>query len=979
MPTAADIAAGRKANALPSAKRNPFDDVERDANPFDAFDGDAGKRTAADYGGMTVRAVGRGVAGLRDTLDSAVNPLSQPLRMLDQAAALGDLVTGKGSMADFAHAGQGQGDASRQMIDSAADKARLPRPSTSGEQLYSAAVEGGVQGLAGGPAGEGRAIIGNLVRDIVSGGAGGGTTEAARQAGAPAPVQFLAGLVAGGGTAAGIDNAAVAAGAARSAVPAAVRDAASPFVAAVSKDASERQAAGVLAGRASDPEAARIALEAPAEIVPGSKPTTFQQTGDMGLGALEREVQTRSPTQFAERRADQNTARTSALSEIQSGADPNDVAKALKAQFDELDTATQEHVDAVRADAQAKAQAVGGAGNVEDYGASVRAALNDAENAARARERGLWRAVDPDGDLTGNVSPTASAAKEITGKISKTAKPMAGEEAAIFDVASSLPAISPVSHLIDLRSRVSTEMRNELMANGNSPSYARLTQLRGAIQDNLANTISLKVAQDDAAVARGTMPVDDALATHLKNWTDEFYSHRTAARTGDQGGDRGIAGRRSSGVSGVRGAEGQAGRSSDGTSSNPGLSGDAPSFDAAAAGRLEAATEATKARARTFGSQPVSSAVARAGTADQFKLPDGRVASRFFHPGPSGFGDMQALFSAAGEATARPVIEDYAAHSLRRAAAREDGVLDPAKYARWKAAHADALRALPADARAKFETAAKAGDALTEASAARNAQLKDAQAGAIGKIMGLSSSEDVTRTVGQILTGRTAAADMKELVRATAGNPMARQGLRQAVADFITGKLIGNTEAGTSGTAQIKADAYQTFFRQNRGALNLVFKPAEVEMMDAVARDIQRAKRSENAVRMPGNSNTAQDVLGATKGRPLPGGKTILDALGAGVGSLGGPFGAIGGFLSAHLLQNLRAAGIARVDELVTTAMLHPEIARELLRKAPPTPHPAATRKLTFELHRLAGVGAAAAGSQGDNGQSRAAAVKAVE
>ncbi|WP_426009964.1 hypothetical protein [Caulobacter sp. DWR2-3-1b2] len=60
-------------------------------------------------------------------------------------------------------------------------------------------------------------------------------------------------------------------------------------------------------------------------------------------------------------------------------------------------------------------------------------------------------------------------------------------------------------------------------------------------------------------------------------------------------------------------------------------------------------------------------------------------------------------------------------------------------------------------------------------------------------------------------------------------------------------------------------------------------------------------------------------------------------------------------------------AGIARVDEFVTTAMVHPEIARELLKKAPPSPHPAATRKLIFALHRMAGVGAAA-GATNDRG-----------
>lgn len=298
------------------------------------------------------------------------------------------------------------------------------------------------------------------------------------------------------------------------------------------------------------------------------------------------------------------------------------------------------------------------------------------------------------------------------------------------------------------------------------------------------------------------------------------------------------------------------------------------------------------------------------------------------------FEHMTALLKAAGNAVL-PVIERYAATTLRRAALKADGTLDPAKFATWQKAFKDALRALPPETRAKYASAAKASETLADAQAERAASLKAAQQGAIGKVMGLSSAEDVTRTVGQILNGRTAVADMKALAKATSGNPEARQGLRRAITDHIAAKFVSNTEAGTSEEGLIKADAYQTFIRNNRAALHLVFSPEEVRTMEAVAEDIQRAKRSQNAVKLPGQSNTPQDTNAVLQRIANGAGKSWLHILGGALGATHGPFGAAAGVLTAHLAQALRARGIARVDQLVSEAMLNPSLARELLKKAP--------------------------------------------
>lgn len=394
------------------------------------------------------------------------------------------------------------------------------------------------------------------------------------------------------------------------------------------------------------------------------------------------------------------------------------------------------------------------------------------------------------------------------------------------------------------------------------------------------------------------------------------------------------------------------------------LSGQTPTFDEEAKGRLDLATAATKEGKQTHGVEPIRSMMRDTGTKGQFVLPDGQVPSRFFHPGAKAFSDIQALVKAAG-AKVIPTLVDYAAMSLRRAAELADGTLDPTKFSRWRQAHADALRALPADVQAKFSDASRAAGAVREAQRARTVALKDAQQGALGKVMGLTEPEDVTKTIGSILRGRTAVADIKALAKATAGNPEARAGLRQAVADHISQTLIGNTEAGTTGVAQLKADQFQTFMKTATPALNLIFKPDEVALMKAVAADLQRANRSVNT-KLPGQSNTAQDLAALKKSPLAKHSKTLLTTLAGGLGlAAHGATGGFAGVFGLLVAEHLHSVGVSRIDQLVTEAMLHPAVARRLLANVPEGPKKgAAMEALGRGIVRSLAVSTAASSNQ---------------
>lgn len=745
-----------------------------------------------------------------------------------------------------------------------------------------------------------------------------------------------------------------------------VRSATDPVAASMSDAAARRMAARRVTQAATDPDLALSTLgQGHPELVHGSEPTTFQLTGDMGLGALERSASNRNPDLFNQRRAEQNSARLNVLGGIENNGNPNDLANYFRSQMRGFDQNLQAEIDALGSKARSSVTAIGGVKPAEAHGAAVRQVVQDAEDRARAFEHGLWTAVDPHGELTGNMTETATAAKDIAGKMAKAAKPMEGEEKEIFQSAQGLPPLSPVSELIALRSRLSTEMRIELGKNGRSPAYGRLSQLRGAIQDNLSNSIAHQVANDDAAVARGAIAPEDSAAARVQSWQNDFYAEK--ARADSAGGNGGIAAGRATEAIGPHGAAFSRPGGSGSASGDQGLSPDAPTFDAEAASRLKAATAATRERATTFGVAPVKAAIQKAGTQDVYRLPEASVPQKFFHPGPTGFQDMQSLYKAVGEESAIPLMTDFAASSLRRAALRDDGTIDPRRYATWASQHADALRALPSQVKSQFADAASASEAVANAAKSRQAALSEMEKGAIARVMNAESGDAVTKTIGNLLGTQNATAEMQRIANAAAKDPYAMRGLRQSVADYMQRKFISNTEAATSGEDVIRSDQLQTFLRNNRPALSTVFSPSEMDSLNAIARDLKRSNRSITAVKLPGGSNTAQDLYAVRKDTPVSNLRRFAIDLGFGglVGLHSGTAAGIAVGLGAHGIQLLRNAGIENANQLITRAMLDPELAKELLVKTPA--RGTLPRSLVNKLKSMATTSVAVSSTRGDN------------
>jgi hypothetical protein len=868
------------------------------------------------------------------------------------------------------------------------------------------------------------------------------------------------------------------------------------YIAPMTRGGQERAATKIVRSRAASsdlPE--RIAASEP--TLPGSRPTTFQATGDMGLGSLEREVATRNPADFQIRRGEQNQARVTALRGVQADGAPEAVAKTLRQQMStiEADTsaavakavdeartaatslggdrppesygvdlrrAAQPRVDAADAASRRTMDNMGGNLTPEVYGETLRAATVAAREAERQRMQQLWDAVEADGPM--GLAPTAmkNVATSIS-KLPKSAKPVAGEERAIVDVIKRYGNNVPLREVGALRSRISDAMRTEMDTNGRSQVWGRLSMLRKSVEKSIDDAIQGRVATQNAEVAAGTRAPENTLAQSLQASADEWM------RRGREAGQNSRTDTATVGAVGTAyapsalGADVSTGKVSGSAGRTIGLSGDAAPITPEAADRLRLATSEYRQFKQTFDQGPAGDITRNKGMASEYRIPEGKVPSRIFHsgptgfedvqsfrravgdqeslrvlqdyavsdlrrsverpdgsidparfqawrskyqdalrafpqldrqlgtaeqaaraveaarvvprdipdsmvparifhPGPSGYEDVEAFRAAVGDRAAFDTLQDYVASEVRRAAARPDGTIDPDKFRAWRARHRDALRSMPELDR-RFASAASATEAVDQVSLLRKQTMESAQEGALGRILKVESPEDVTRTIGGIFGRADSVQEMKRLAADVRSDPEAVQGLRRAVVNHMTERFIGNSEVGTSGVDALRSDQFQTFLKKNRAALGEVFNTHELSTLDMIAKDLKQANRSVTAVRLPGQSNTAQDLTSvAAADQTSPVWMKVMASTGTGAAGMisAGPEVGLVASVGTAAAMALRDAGLTKVDAIVKQMMLDPEFARAMLIRYPAKLSRKQSITLGQRIRRLAVIGPAA-------------------
>jgi hypothetical protein len=723
------------------------------------------------------------------------------------------------------------------------------------------------------------------------GGASGGTgTLAAEQNIVPVPdnlkpiVGMAGGLIGGAPVVAG-HIAATAGKAAYDALPALTE---------ASKDAKARASvAKEMQSAATDTSAARESLaDQPHEIVPGSTGTTGQIAGDTGLLGWEGAVRQQNPEAFNSRAAEQNAARVEHLDSVQPGGNstdlpaavktqrdiadkqsqaavdqlqeqhqaelakvkefqpngaPADVAAHFRDQRDALDRATQATVDRAETQAQTARDQIP-SGRPEDVGANLRAPAQEARNAAKERENALWKAVDPNGELAVSMGPLQSTAKAVYGDMTKAGEAgLSPAEKTLNGVIAGFKPVESFKELTDLRSLVSSKMREELQTSGRTPAYGRMSQLRSGIENAIDGAVENRAVQQTHAVNQGQLSPEQTMAAAVQRQINEWRSAKEQAAGSDFGGEAPTASSgRTSSISGPSRTAGKGSGRSDDVAGDQGVS-LTPNFDEAARDRLTAASEATKARAQTFDEGAPGKVLKPGARAGEYKASDAQVPATVFKPGPTGGEAVRSYRQAAGTGST-PALADAAAISARAAAARPDGTLDPAKLTSWAQKHASALAELPDSVRARFDNAASAESAISDAMAARRDAIEGFNKTAAAKVAGLSDEGDITRHVGSILDKKDGARQLGDLADAAKTNPAATEGLKRAVVEDVFSRFLPEEKPAL--------DKLKTYVDDRKDVLAKVFPEK-----DLAALSNQIGKASEAGAKVQKGTELRQKAL----------------------------------------------------------------------------------------------------------------------
>ena len=675
----------------------------------------------------------------------------------------------------------------------------------------------------------------------------------------------------------------------------------------------EAEASRRFAANTADRRAALDAIEgADRQLVPGSKPTTFELTGDTGVGQMQRQAETREPGKFLERRGEQAAARQGALEGVAPTGNAMDVTALLKKQLADLET--QENAAIAQAEARAS-QAIdkmGGNQSPEEYGRLLRQYTQEAKDAARATRKQVYDAVDPDGTLnavaTGVRDTAGKIAEEATGSL---AKPLEGELAGIVHAVGGIDDVIPFSELRKLDTRIGDAMRAEMRTNGETNTHRMLSQLKGSVLD------AINDAAENQAKYEASVPAKAA---------GDGIEARLRAAWGIDEAKNGLT----------------------------------PNMTAEDAAGLNKAKRANKNYMETFREGPVGEVLKPDKGAGSYKLGiDAQVGPKFFRAGDTGFEAAQAFLKAAGkDERAVSTMNDYIVSKAFEASRDpKTGLVDPTRFEAWKAKHENALRAFP-EAQKNLATATRVSDAAAEVTARSRATIETAQNSALADVVGAKDPETVAKTVGGIFGKKNGPTIMRDHAQAVQGDPDAQQGLRRAVADHIRTKFLSVIEEGTSEASKINSASFQKFVRDNRRALEQVFDREQINSIQALADDLHRYNRSVAGSALSGRPTTAQDLSPTIqKGQSYWGnlvkgtGAIIAPIAGGGAGQAAlGPVGALAGFTSvvaAEILAGMRAAGMKKVDDLLTEALLNPDLARKLLMAAPTKAAPGAARSVS--------------------------------
>jgi hypothetical protein len=691
--------------------------------------------------------------------------------------------------------------------------------------------------------------------------AAGGGGQAAQEAGLPPIVGTIAGLAGAAGAHAAGAGIRAAPGAARAAIdeklvrtPALQEEAAAARLRATSTDpaALETWAKGADTG----------------ELVPGSKPTLFEATGDEGIGGQERrhfglatplepETGVTFRTEMEAKRAAQNEARVGEVKALGGEGDKTAILDTFRRQREILDQSESAAEGLARSQADTAAGKAGTAATAEEVGARVRDPMEASRQQVAEAGNKLYQALDAEGVTVGTGQLKAAVAQHFR---DIPENPLSSLERRIAKVISGYGGRLDFETLQQLRSRVAAEARN---FQANDVTRRRFTLLKKAIDQAMDDGLQRAVTADGSLVTK----VDDALTAAQREANRHWAEYKTA-----------------------------------------------------------------------YGPEPV---LKKGATASGFRMDPAAIPKASFTPGDTGGARLRAMKAAGATDDA---LAEAAAFSMQKQVMKE-GAVDPTAFRRWANNHKAALAELPPDVQRRFQSAADAAQTLEQVSTARQAALRGFDESAVGKVLNTPVA-DLEKTIKAYLETPSKA---HELANAVSRDPAARDGLRRLTADYVLRQFTDASET-------MSKASLTKWLKQNEAAMSAIFGQEGVQRLQKLSEDIERSRRQMTVGKDPAGPSTASDMASLMK--PAAG-ATVMTMVAHALG----PKGAIGVQILKGVLQSMKVAGLANVDQVFARALLDPELARKLLTKAPALKNDNFRKGLGTAILRSSALGAAYGGT----------------
>jgi len=669
---------------------------------------------------------------------------------------------------------------------------------------------------------------------------------------------------------------------------------------------AREQAGETFFGTAANPEKAYADIHfQPEELVPRSKPTLGEMSGDVGWLAEEnrlrqarREIVPRL-NEIADKQAEARRAYLDSLaSNTADKLAPRDI---LRNRLQDVDQITQGAVDAAEAAVRAARERAPTGRPAGEVGEEVRTILQEASDQARTARSSLYRAIDPTNEMAIVTEGPARAGRRYISEFDPRYDVQKGRAYPFYEAASNLGPLTRFNDIQRLEQRI-TDAMSEARRAGDFNAVRELTNLKSEITGSIMNAVENQIAWEAREVASGRMLPESTIAARLREEARAFQESRR----------RGIGGNEPPPDMRLP------------PPTEPNIAPDV-------AERLQRAKEAHAEFAQAYRQGPTGAILRENGFRNQYVLSNANVPSRAFPAGATGYDTVTGILrNAQNNPLLVQNLADIALGALRNGMRGQPDLTQRVLDA-WKTNYGPALRALDEVIPGfinQFDNLPAATRALQDATAYRTQTLNNARKGYVGKILGMTSAEELVPFMGRALSSDKAATEIGNIMSMFRNDPDAINAIRRATLEHIMKNYSGNKLA--------------ELLKQKPDALSRVFTEEQIKNFGPLLADYARKAEADRALRTRIGPTTSQNLgpmLTESVNKANKAGANVaeqamvylaLDALQLKPVAIAAFLGKLG----KGSLDKMKGAGVRNIEELYIEGILDPTVAKALMQEA---------------------------------------------